>query len=294
MSELQTSTDTADAVVPARSWRLRSRTLEFGELPALMGILNVTPDSFSDGGLFVTPSQAVEQALRLEDEGADIIDIGGESTRPYSEAVALQEELKRITPVLEALSGRLQTPISIDTSKASVAQAAIDLGAQIINDVTGLTGDPAMLELAVSSGAGICAMHMQGNPRTMQDDPNYDDVVEDIISYLQQRDQALLASGVKAESICLDPGIGFGKTHEQNLELLENAERFLELNRPILIGHSRKGFVGKLIGDQAGNRTAGTVGLSLGLATKGIQILRVHDVRASRDALNCFKAMGCL
>lgn len=255
-----------------------------------MGIVNVTPDSFSDGGKFYTPSQAVEHALRLEDAGADILDIGGESTRPYSEAVAIDEELRRIVPVLESLVPRVQIPISIDTSKGKVAQAAIDLGAEIINDVTGFEGDPEMACVAATSGAGVCAMHMQGTPQTMQDNPVYENVVDDILGYLRERDARLIAAGIAPERICLDPGIGFGKTHQHNLQLLESAAVFLQLGRPILIGHSRKGFVGKLIGDSTSDRTAGNVGISLALALKRIQVLRIHDVQATRQALNCFYA----
>jgi dihydropteroate synthase len=255
-----------------------------------MGIVNVTPDSFSDGGKFYTPSQAVEHALRLEDAGADILDVGGESTRPYSEVVAIEEELRRIVPVIESLVGRVQIPISIDTSKSQVAKAALDLGAEIINDVTGLEGDPEMARIAAMSDAGVCAMHMQGTPQTMQDDPAYKNVVDDILEYLRQRDQQLIAAGIAPERICLDPGIGFGKTHQHNIQLLRNAASFLPLGRPILIGHSRKGFVGKLIGDSTSDRTAGNVGISLALALKRIQVLRIHDVQATRQALSCFYA----
>ncbi|MCC6508402.1 MAG: dihydropteroate synthase [Pirellulaceae bacterium] len=253
-----------------------------------MGIVNVTPDSFSDGGKFFSRQWAVEHALRLEDAGANIIDIGGESTRPYSQPVSLADELERVIPIIQSLSGRLSIPISIDTSKAAVAQAAIDSGAQIINDVTGLTGDPQMIAVAASSQAGICAMHMQGTPQTMQDSPQYDDVVEDIFRYLTQRDAALLASGISADRICLDPGIGFGKTHEHNWTLLRGCSRFLALGRPILVGHSRKGVIRKLVGENSDRIAAGSVGVSLALAQQGIQILRVHDVEATCAALSCF------
>lgn len=285
---------TDEAASPSRClhWQLRHRSLQFGPLPALMGIINVTPDSFSDGGHFFSPSLAVEHALRLEDDGADILDIGGESTRPYSTPVSTEDELSRVAPVLEALQGRVSAPISIDTSKAEVARAAIELGAEIINDVTGLTADPEMLPLAVHSQTGVCAMHMQGTPQTMQDHPSYQNVLDDIYHYLSQRDQALLQAGVDPERICLDPGIGFGKTHEHNLELVSHAERFHGLQRPILIGHSRKGFIGKLIGDKNSERTTGSVAISLLLAQKGIQILRVHDVLQTRQALVCFQACG--
>lgn len=274
----------------AKSWQLRTRRLSLDRGPAIMGIVNVTPDSFSDGGRFFSSALAVDHALRLEDAGADILDIGGESTRPYSMPVGADDELTRVVPVIEQLANRVSIPLSIDTSKATVARAAIDLGVEIVNDVTGLTGDPEMLEVVRQSSAGVCAMHMQGTPQTMQDNPSYEDVVGDVFQYLQERDVALLEAGIQPERICLDPGIGFGKTHEHNLALLQSAERFLDLGRPILIGHSRKGFVGKLIGDKQRNRDAGTLGISLAMAFKGIQVIRVHEVAATVDALACFRA----
>lgn len=274
----------------ARNWQLRTCQLNFESGPAVMGIVNVTPDSFSDGGDFFSADRAVEHALRLEDAGANILDIGGESTRPYSTPVSVDQELSRIVPVLERLNSRVAIPISIDTSKASVAQAAIDLGAEIVNDITGLEGDPEMVTVASKSQVGVCAMHIRGTPQNMQDDPVYSDVVDEIYQYLRQRDQNLLDQGIAAERICLDPGIGFGKTHAHNLQLLQNAQQFLKLRRPVLIGHSRKGFVGKLIGNQNRLRDAGTVGISLAMADKGIQVLRVHDVAATVDALVCYRA----
>ncbi len=276
----------------ANHWKLRTRSLEFGELPRIMGIVNVTPDSFSDGGHYFTPNTAIEHALRLEDEGADILDFGGESTRPYSQPVAADDELRRIVPVLEALVGRISVPISIDTSKSEVARAAIGLGAEIINDVTGLEQDPEMIGVAVKSQVGVCAMHMRGTPQTMQNDPTYTNVVAEIYAYLAARDTALLAAGIAPEQICLDPGIGFGKTHEHNLELIRASRTFHRLNRPILVGHSRKGFIGKLIGNKDADRAAGTLGITLFLARQGVQIVRVHDVQATRHALATFQACG--
>ena len=278
----------------AEAWQLRTRTLRFGRLPELMGIVNVTPDSFSDGGRFYSRQLAVEQALRLEDAGASIIDIGGESTRPYSQAVTEADELERVMPVLESLLGRLSAAISIDTSKASVAAAAIELGAEIINDVTGLEGDPRMVEVAARERVGVCAMHMQGTPQTMQDNPHYENIVEDIAAYLAARDRALVAAGIAPQRICLDPGIGFGKSHEHNWTLTRHCERFHALGRPLLIGHSRKGFIRKLSSDNSGDLTSGSVGVALALARRGIQVLRVHDVSATRDALHCFAASGGL
>lgn len=276
----------------ATEWRLRTRTLSFGRLPAIMGIVNVTPDSFSDGGAFHEPSRAIEHARRLIAAGADVVDVGGESTRPYSDPVAEQEELDRVLPVIEAIAAESDVPISIDTSKAGVARAAIAAGAEIINDVTGLEGDPAMVAVALESQAGVCAMHMQGTPQTMQENPRYDDVVEDIFAYLRGRRDQLLAAGLDAARICLDPGIGFGKTHAHNLQLLNHCERFHELGQPLLVGHSRKGFIAHVLQDKACDRTAGTVGVSLALARRGIQVLRVHDVAVTRQALLLFAASG--
>ena len=212
------------------SWRLKSVTLEFGPLPRLMGIVNVTPDSFSDGGQFFDTQRAIDHGMRLVDEGADLLDVGGESTRPYSTPVAPDEELRRVIPVVQALAERTRVPVSIDTSKAAVAREALAAGAEIINDVTGLAGDPAMAELAVATGAGVCAMHMRGTPQTMQNDPRYDDAVAEIHAYLAARRDALLAAGLSLDRICLDPGIGFGKTHEHSLTLLRHCERFLDLD----------------------------------------------------------------
>lgn len=283
---------TSCGVQTRAAWQLRTRELRFGHIPALMGIVNVTPDSFSDGGSFYDAQAAIDHALRLEDAGADLIDIGGESTRPYSQNISSDDELRRIVPVFEALAGRVGCPLSIDSSKSRVALAAIELGAEIINDVTGLTGDPQMLPVAVESGVGVCAMHMQGTPQTMQDAPTYVDAVAEIHQYLRDRQKALLDAGVPLGKICLDPGIGFGKTHEHNLELLRNCAAFLDLGSPILIGHSRKGFIGKVIDDKEAARDAGTLGFSLALAAKGIHILRVHEVAATRQALLCFAAAG--
>lgn len=276
----------------ATIWRLRTRTLACGERPLLMGIVNVTPDSFSDGGRFIETQAAVDQALRLVEDGADLVDIGGESTRPYSQAVAADEERRRVLPVIEALTAKISVPISIDTSKAVVARDALAAGAEIINDVTGLSGDPDMLPLAVESGAGLCAMHMQGTPQTMQDHPHYENVVAEIHDYLRRRRDVLLAAGVAPERICLDPGIGFGKTHEHNLELMRSCEQFLDLDCPILVGHSRKGFLGKLLGDSTKDRDAATLGSALSLARQGVQVLRVHEVRHLREALLAFAACG--
>ena len=272
--------------LPADHWMLRTRTLSFGRIPRLMGIVNVTPDSFSDGGKFYDAGAAVEHGLRLAAEGADILDIGGESTRPGAEPVDAQEELRRVTPVVESLCKKAGVPVSIDTSKAVVARQALDLGAEIINDISALTNDPAILPLAVETGCGVCLMHMQGTPRTMQDNPVYADVVAEVIEYLRGRRDALLAAGVAQDRIALDPGIGFGKTTEHNLQLLANIRRFHELGCPVLVGHSRKRFLP--------NPISGTIEVAMTLARQRVQILRVHDVAAVRQALHAFQAAGGL
>ncbi|MEY3206356.1 MAG: hypothetical protein RLZZ21_2687 [Planctomycetota bacterium] len=281
-------------------WQLRTRRLELprpdGPLrrPLVMGIVNVTPDSFSDGGRHAGVEAAVAHGLRLVAEGADILDVGGESTRPFSTAVAVEEEWRRVGEVVWRLAAEAGVPVSIDTSKATVAARAIEAGAEIINDVTGLTGDPEMLRVAVQSAAGVCAMHMQGTPQTMQIDPRYDDVVAEIHAYLAERRDALVAAGIPLTRICLDPGIGFGKTHAHNLELMAHAGRFLDLGVPILVGHSRKGFLGKVLERSLGRpatdaeRDAATAGAACSLAAAGVQIVRVHAVGLVRAVLEGF------
>jgi len=274
-----------------------------------MGILNVTPDSFSDGGRFVSADSQQDEGLRVESavaaglqmqaDGADIIDIGGESTRPYSEPVDVPTELARVVPVIERLAAQLDIPISIDTSKAVVARAAMEAGAEIINDVTGLEGDSEMGSVAKSTRAGVCVMHMQGTPQTMQDSPRYEDVVEEIEAYLVARRDACLQMGLELSSICLDPGIGFGKTHEHNLELLRATARFTQIGCPLLIGHSRKGFIKKqlvpsVVTEDSYDPMAGTLGVSLAVAIAGAQVIRVHDVAETSQALRMFEAAGAL
>jgi len=278
----------------AVSWQLRSQQLSFSHIPQLMGIVNVTPDSFSDGGNFLDPQQAVRHALELVDAGADLLDIGGESTRPYASPVDADEELRRVVPVVRDVCRQTRTPVSIDTTKAVVAQAALDQGAQIVNDVSGLESDPDMLPLAVRSGAAVCAMHMQGTPLTMQDNPVYGDVVAEIRHYLISRRDRLLQAGVEPSRICLDPGIGFGKTHQQNLQLLQNCHRFGDLGCPLLVGHSRKGFIAHVLADKQVDRMPGTIGVALALAAQGVQLIRVHDVGPVRQALQLFAAAGGL
>jgi dihydropteroate synthase len=261
-------------------------------MPRLMGIVNVTPDSFSDGGQFFDPGAAVAQGLKLVEEGAAILDVGGESTRPYATPVPVDEERRRILPVVQRLAAQTDTPLSIDTSKAAVAEAAIDAGAEIINDVTGLEGDPHMVPLALRTNAALCVMHMQGTPQTMQDHPHYLDVVQEVRDYLAARRDRLTAAGIDAARVCLDPGIGFGKSTDHNLRLLASCHRLHALGCPLLVGHSRKGFLGKVLGGADGDRTAATIGVACRLAALGVQILRVHDVRPVHEALRLFVATG--
>ena len=278
-------------------WHLRTRRLELphpgGAVARLlvMGIVNVTPDSFSDGGRHAEVEAAVAHGLALVADGADILDVGGESTRPFSEPVTAEEEWRRVGEVVRRLARESGVPVSIDTSKAVVAARALEAGAEIVNDVTGLEGDPDMLRVARDAAAGVCAMHMQGTPQTMQVAPRYDDVVAEIHDYLRRRRDALVAAGIPLARICLDPGIGFGKTHAHNLALVAAAGRFLDLGAPILVGHSRKGFIGKAIERALGRpatvaeRDAGTAAIACRLADAGIQIVRVHAVGMVRAAL---------
>lgn len=261
-------------------WRCGARTFDLTKKTLVMGIVNVTPDSFSDGGRFAQTEVAVEHGLRLAEEGADILDIGGESTRPGSDPVTLEEELRRVIPVIERLRAATSAAISIDTLKAEVARQAVAAGAEIINDITALEGDPAMAEAAARSGAGVVLMHMQGTPRTMQRDPRYEDVVGEIRHYLAQRMAAAEAAGIAPEQIALDPGIGFGKTLKHNLEIFRRLGELLELGRPVLIGPSRKGFIGKLLGGApVEERVEGTAAAVTAAILGGSRIVRVHDVR---------------
>lgn len=272
------------------TWTIKNQVLTFRKTPLIMGILNVTPDSFSDGGNFYTVQAAVDCAKRLEDAGADILDIGGESTRPYSQPVSPTDEVQRVAPVLERLQGVVNIPISIDTTKASVAQVALELGARIINDVSGLEADERMIDVARSTQAGICAMHRQGTPQNMQDNPSYENCTLEILDYLRQRDSLLRKAGIDPERICLDPGIGFGKSHQHNLELIRSVGLFHQLGRPILVGHSRKGFIGKVLGDKDLGRDYGTLGVSFALQLQGVQILRVHDVAGHVQAFRLLES----
>jgi dihydropteroate synthase len=267
-------------------WTLKTRDLTRSHLPLLMGILNVTPDSFSDGGQFQLVENAVARALQMEADGAAIIDIGGESTRPGAEPVALEEELRRTIPVIRELASQVKIPISIDTTKAEVARQALEAGAEIVNDISGLTFDPDMLEVCRLHDAGICLMHIQGTPQTMQQNPTYVDVVKEVAEFLQQQVDRCLMAGILPERMSVDPGIGFGKTAEHNLQLLKSVARLQQdLQRPVLIGHSRKRFLSKILGRSVEERESGTIGVSIALAEQGVDILRVHDVRSVRDAI---------
>ena len=255
--------------------------------PSVMGVVNVTPDSFSDGGVNFRTEDAVASARRMVEEGAVIVDVGGVSTRPGSEGVPLEEELRRVVPVLEQLDG---VPVSIDTSKAEVARRALALGAELVNDVTALRGDPDLAGVVADSGAYLCLMHMLGEPRTMQVDPRYEDVAAEVAAFLEERLGVAVAAGIAEERICLDPGIGFGKTVEDNFELVRRLDVLLALGRPVLLGLSRKSSLGRLIGEKTGT-TAASVGAAVAAYEKGATILRVHDVRETVEALTAAQAV---
>jgi dihydropteroate synthase len=258
--------------------------------PSVMGVVNVTPDSFSDGGVHLQPAAAIAAGWRMVDDGAAIVDVGGESTRPGAEAVSLDEEVRRVAPVLEGLHG---APVSIDTAKSEVARLALERGAELVNDVTALRGDPQMAEVVSEYGAYLCLMHMQGEPRTMQASPTYDDVVAEVTAFLEERLAFAVAAGVPEERICLDPGIGFGKAVEHNVELIRRLDVIASLGRPVLVGISRKSSVGRLLGDPSA--TTGPLSASLALAVaayeRGATIIRAHDVREHVEALRVASAV---
>jgi dihydropteroate synthase len=252
----------------------------------VMGVVNVTPDSFSDGGLYIDAEAAIAHAVELEAEGAGILDIGGESTRPGADPVEAPAELERVLPVIEGLRARgVTAQLSIDTSKAAVAAAALDAGASLVNDVTALRGDPEMAGLVAARGVRCCLMHMLGEPRTMQDDPRYDDVVSDVKAFLEERMAFAVAHGVAEERILLDPGIGFGKTADHNLELLARVDELVALGRPVVIGTSRKSFLGRITGRPVDDRLAATIATNVLAYERGARVFRVHDVAPVRDAL---------
>jgi dihydropteroate synthase len=273
------------ALYLARVRVLPAATLPDGvRVTQLMGVVNVTPDSFSDGGLYLDPEAAIAHGRELVAAGAEILDVGGESTRPGADVVAEEEELRRVVPVVRGLRD-LGCQISVDTSKARVAEAALDAGAEIVNDVTALRGDPEMAALCAERGATVVLMHMLGDPRTMQDDPRYDDVVAEVKGFLAERLEAATAAGIAAERIWLDPGIGFGKTAAHNMELLRRLGELRDLGRPLVVGTSRKSFIGRVDGSAADERLGGTIASSVIAAAEGAEVLRVHDVAEMRQAL---------
>jgi dihydropteroate synthase len=258
--------------------------------PSVMGVVNVTPDSFSDGGVHLQPAAAVAAGWGMVDEGAAIVDVGGESTRPGSEGVSLDEELRRVVPVLEGLHG---APVSIDTTKAEVARRAVELGAELVNDVTALRGDDKLGEVAAEAGSYVCLMHMQGEPRTMQVEPTYVDVVSDVAAFLEDRLRFAVEAGIAEERICLDPGIGFGKTVQQNFELVRRLDVLPALGRPVLIGFSRKSSLGRILGDPAAKTGPLSASLAVAVAAfeRGATIIRAHDVREHVEALTVAAAV---
>jgi dihydropteroate synthase len=270
-----------------KSYQLRcgERILTMGNTPLMMGILNVTPDSFSDGGEFMEASAAVERGLQMEAEGADIIDVGGESTRPGSEAISAQEQIKRVCPVIWALSRQAETPISIDTTSSEAAAAALEAGATIINDISALRFDEAMAGLAAREKAPVILMHMQGTPRDMQNYPTYNDVVQEVKEFLAARIEYALSAGIEREQIIVDPGIGFGKSLGHNLSMLKQLSVLHELGAPVLVGPSRKSFIGKVLDiESPADREYGTAAAVAACVAAGVQILRVHAVKAMRQS----------
>jgi dihydropteroate synthase len=276
------------------TWRLRGRTLEF-DRPLILGIVNVTPDSFSDGGRHATTDAAVSFALDLVRQGADLLDVGGESSRPGSQPIPLEEELARVVPVVRALAASCEAPLSIDTTKAEVARQALEAGAHIINDITALQSDPHLGEVVRTHEAGVVLMHMQGTPATMQAAPTYTDVLGEVTKFLEARLQAAKDLGIAAGQVVLDPGVGFGKTVEHNLRLIACLGDLQRLGRPVLLGASRKGFLGKVLGRTLEERLAGSLAVVAFAAAQGsAQIVRVHDVAETRDVLTLFQALRAL
>jgi dihydropteroate synthase len=260
--------------------------------PKVMGVVNVTPDSFSDGGRLASTADALDHARQLAAEGADLLDVGGESSRPGSEPVPVVEELRRVIPAVEAIASEMSLPVSVDTTKAEVARLAIAEGAAVVNDITALTADPDLARVVADSGAGVVLMHMRGVPKTMQADLRYDDVVAEVYDYLARRVEAAEATGIPRERIAIDPGIGFGKTFEHNLVLLRNLGRFATLGCAVLVGTSRKGFLGAITGRPVGQRATASVVSSLAAAVRGANVVRVHDVGPMADAIKVWAALG--
>ena len=275
----------------ATPWNIAGETVDLSQRAIIMGVLNVTPDSFSDGGQFVEMDTALTHALQMIRDGAQIVDIGGESTRPGAEPVSETEELQRVVPVIQRLRARSEALISIDTSKTGVARAALDAGADIINDVTGGRGDTEMMALAAERGAAFVIMHMQGTPRTMQAAPHYADVVAEVRDFFRQQYARAIECGIDPMAIAFDPGIGFGKTLEHNLALLRNLPKLRIQDRPLVVGVSRKSFLGKMIGStEPGDRLGPTIAMTALLRERGADVLRVHDVKANAAALRATEA----
>jgi len=275
-----------------RQWKIAGRVVDLSRHGLIMGVLNVTPDSFSDGGKFFTVEKAVEHGLTMAAEGAQIIDVGGESTRPGAESVAVEEELRRVVPVIKKLRAKIDIVISIDTSKAQVARAAIGAGASIVNDVTGGRGDKEMMPFVAETKAAFIIMHTQGNPRTMQADPRYVDVVSEVADFFRQQYARALDCGIDPMAIAFDPGIGFGKTLEHNIEMLAQIKRIRMHERPLVVGVSRKSFLAKLTGSSEMNdRLAPTVALTSLLRARGADVFRVHDVKENVNALRVMEAI---
>jgi dihydropteroate synthase len=274
----------------AAGWRTTRRAFDL-EKPVVMGVLNVTPDSFSDGGRFFGHDEALRRLEEMQAEGADIIDVGGESTRPGSGPVSEQEELRRVLPAIEAAVARLGMPVSIDTTKSGVARAALDAGAEIINDISGLRFDAELAELAAASGAGLVLMHIRGKPRTMQRDIHYDDLMGEIVGELSESTERALSAGCRREQLVVDPGIGFGKTAEHNLAIINELGRVGELGYPVLIGPSRKSFMGKTLGLEVGERLEATIAACVVGLLRGARIFRVHDIIEARRALDMADAI---
>jgi dihydropteroate synthase len=276
---------------PPTRWRLAKRELDLSSRPCIMGILNVTPDSFSDGNVYFSTEKAVERAIRMEEEGADIIDIGGESTRPFAHPVEAEEENRRVLPVIERLAGRLKIPISIDTYKASVAEKALAAGAEIVNDISAFMFDERMVEVAAASGAGLVLMHTRARPSVMQKDTGYSSIISEISSALRRSVAAAEAAAVDRDRIVIDPGIGFGKDLEGNLEILRRLAEFRSIGCPIMVGTSRKSFIGQLLGRETGERVFGAAASVAIALANGASVFRVHDVKEMRDALDMAAAL---
>lgn len=276
---------------PPRQLVLRTKTFDLTHRPLLMGIVNVTPDSFSDGGLYLSPAAALSQALQLAADGADLLDLGGESTRPFAEPVSANQELSRVIPLIQAIRQQSQIPISIDTYKAEVAEAALAAGADLINDISALRFDPHMVQLAARARVPIVLMHMQGQPRDMQVAPHYDNLIAEVKDFLAQRRDVALAHGISPANIILDVGIGFGKNLSHNLELIRRLDEFHDLGCPLLLGVSRKAFIGKILDAPVTERDIGTLGaIAVGL-TRGAQIIRTHNIKLAKQVTAVVQAV---